>query len=43
MPRLGHLLFESVKAFLAFVPNATALVDDIPNYTNVQPTIQISK
>ena len=41
---MGHLLFESVEAFLAaFVPNATALVDDIPNYTNVQPTIQISE
>jgi uncharacterized protein (TIGR02118 family) len=41
---MGHLLFESVEAFLAaFVPNATALVDDIPNYTNVQPTIKISE
>lgn len=41
---MGHLLFESVEAFLAaFVPNATALVDDIPNYTIVQPTIQISE
>ena len=41
---MGHLLFESVEAFLAaFVPNATALVDDIPNYTDVQPTIQISE
>jgi uncharacterized protein (TIGR02118 family) len=41
---MGHLFFDSVEAFLAaFVPNATALVDDIPNYTNVQPTIQISE
>ena len=41
---MGHLFFESVDAFLAaFVPNAAALVDDIPNYTNVQPTIQISE
>ena len=41
---MGHLLFESLEAFLAaFVTNATALVDDIPNYTNVQPTIQISE
>lgn len=41
---MGHLLFESVEAFLAaFAPNATALVDDIANYTNVQPTIQISE
>jgi uncharacterized protein (TIGR02118 family) len=41
---MGHLFFESLDAFLAaFVPNAAALVDDIPNYTNVQPTIQISE
>jgi uncharacterized protein (TIGR02118 family) len=41
---MGYLLFESAEAFLAaFVPNATALLDDIPNYTNVQPTIQISE
>jgi uncharacterized protein (TIGR02118 family) len=40
---MGHLFFESLDAFLAaFVPNAAALVDDIPKYTNVQPTIQIS-
>jgi len=41
---MGHLLFESLDAFLAaFVPNAAELQGDIPNYTNVQPTIQISE
>ena len=41
---MGHLFFESLEAFLAaFVPNAAALGNDIPNYTNVQPTIQISE
>ena len=41
---MGHLLFESLDAFLGvFVSNAATLVDDIPKYTNVQPTIQISE
>jgi len=41
---LGHLLFESVEAFqTAFAPYAQAILGDIPNYTNTQPTIQISE
>lgn len=41
---LGHLLFESVEAFQkAFEPHAQAIMADIPNYTNLQPTIQISE
>jgi uncharacterized protein (TIGR02118 family) len=41
---MGHLYFESVVAFLAaFVPHAGAIMGDIPNYTNVQPTIQVSE
>jgi len=41
---MGHLFFESLDAFLGvFVSNAATLVDDIPKYTNVQPTIQISE
>ncbi|HXW16340.1 MAG TPA: EthD family reductase [Terriglobia bacterium] len=41
---LGHLSFESVEAFqTAFAPHAQALMADIPNYTNTQPTIQISE
>ena len=40
----GHLLFESVEAFQkAFEPHAQAIMGDIPNYTNLQPTIQISE
>lgn len=40
----GHLLFDSVDAFKeAFGPHAPALLGDIPNFTNVQPTIQISE
>jgi uncharacterized protein (TIGR02118 family) len=39
-----HLLFESVEAFQAsFGPHAQAILSDIPNYTNTQPTIQISE
>jgi uncharacterized protein (TIGR02118 family) len=41
---LGHLLFESLEAFqAAFAAHGPALVADIPNFTNTQPTIQISE
>ena len=41
---MGHLLFDSVEAFLqSFGPHAAAIVGDIPNYTNTQPTIQVSE
>lgn len=40
---MGHLFFESVEAFqAAFAPHATAIMGDIPNYTALQPVIQIS-
>ncbi len=38
-----HMLFESVDAFqAAFGPHAKAIMADIPNYTDIQPTIQVS-
>jgi uncharacterized protein (TIGR02118 family) len=38
------LKFESVAAFeTAFGPNADAIVSDIPNYTDIEPVIQISE
>ena len=41
---MGHLLFDSVEAFQeCFAPHAQAILGDIPNYTNIQPTIQISE
>jgi uncharacterized protein (TIGR02118 family) len=41
---MGHLLFDSVDAFqAAFSQHGPAIVSDIPNYTNTQPTIQISQ
>jgi len=40
---MGHLLFDSVEAFqAAFAPHAAAFMGDIPNYTDIQPVIQIS-
>jgi uncharacterized protein (TIGR02118 family) len=40
----GHLFFESVQAFqAAFGPHAAEITGDVPNYTNAQPTIQISE
>ena len=39
-----HLSFDSMDAFQsAFGPHAEAIMGDIPNYTDVQPTIQISE
>ena len=41
---MGHLYFDSVDAFqAAFGPHAPAILADIPNYTNTQPTIQVSE
>ena len=41
---MGHLFFESVQTFqAAFAPHVAEITADIPNYTNTQPTIQISE
>ncbi len=41
---MGHLYFNSSDAFQsAFGPHAQDILGDIPNYTNIQPTIQISE
>jgi uncharacterized protein (TIGR02118 family) len=41
---MGHLYFDSVAEFqAAFAPHATAIMADIPNYTNIQPVIQVSE
>ena len=41
---IGHLAFESVEAFQSsFAMHGQALVTDIPNFTNIVPTIQISE
>jgi uncharacterized protein (TIGR02118 family) len=41
---MGHLYFDSMEAFqTAFGPHADAIMADIPNYTDIQPTIQFSE
>ncbi len=38
-----HLRFDSVESFQgAFGPHAAAIQGDIPNYSSVQPVIQVS-
>jgi len=41
---LATLRFDSVDAFQqAFIPHAAEIQGDIPKYTNIAPTIQISE
>ena len=41
---IGYITFQSVQAFLdAFAQAGEELVADIPNYTNIEPLIQISE
>ena len=41
---MGHLYLDSVEAFqAAFGPHAAEIMGDVPNYTDIQPSIQISE
>jgi uncharacterized protein (TIGR02118 family) len=41
---MGHLYFDSAEAFeTAFGPHTQEIMADIPNYTDIQPTIQVSE
>jgi uncharacterized protein (TIGR02118 family) len=41
---MGHMLFDSVEEFqAAFGVHAEALMADVPNYTDIQPLIQVSE
>ncbi|WP_166268732.1 EthD family reductase [Marinobacter caseinilyticus] len=41
---MGHLYFDTVTAFQqAFAPHADAIMADLPNFTNIEPVIQISE
>lgn len=41
---IGQLQFDSVGAFQsAFGPHSQEIMGDVPNYTNIQPVIQISE
>ena len=40
---VSYLIFDSVAAFQgAFGPHAAAILADVPNYTNTQPTVLVS-
>lgn len=41
---MGHILFDSVEEFQnAIGPHMEAIMADIPNYTDIQPAVQISE
>jgi len=41
---MGHLLFDSAEAFrAAWAPHAEAIMRDVPNYTTIQPILQVSE
>ena len=41
---IGYLYFDKLSDYqTAFGPHAEQIVNDIPNYTNIQPVIQISE
>jgi uncharacterized protein (TIGR02118 family) len=41
---MGHLYFDSIPAFVeAWTPHAAQIIADIPNYTNLQPQLQVSE
>ena len=43
-PAIAAFLCDSIDGFAqAFTPVATQLLDDIPNYTNIEPVIQFSQ
>lgn len=41
---VGHLHFNAIEDFVASFPaNATAILSDIPNYTDITPMVQINQ
>jgi uncharacterized protein (TIGR02118 family) len=41
---IGYLYFDNLSSFQnSFRPNAEKIRNDIPNYTNIQPVVQISE
>ena len=41
---IGNLYFESLESFQnSFGPNAEKIMGDVPNFTNIQPIVQISE
>lgn len=41
---VGTMYFDSVEAFgNAFGPNAEKIMGDLPNFTNIEPVVQVSE
>ena len=41
---IAHILFDSVDAFgAAFAQHGAEIMADVPNYTDIQPVVQISE
>jgi len=41
---MGNLYFESMESFQnSFGPNAQTIMGDLPNFTNIEPVVQISE
>ena len=41
---MGHMLFDSVEEFQSAIePHMKAILEDIPNYTDIMPAVQISE
>jgi len=41
---MGNLYFDSLASFESnFGPNAPAIMGDVPNFTNIEPVIQINE
>jgi uncharacterized protein (TIGR02118 family) len=41
---MGHLYFETMEAFQSScLPHLNEFVADVPNYTNIEPSLQISE
>lgn len=41
---MGNLYFSSVEEFeKSFGPNSDKIMGDLPNFTNIEPTIQVSE
>lgn len=41
---IGYFYFDRLSAYQnSFGPNAEIIINDIPNYTNIQPIVQISE
>tara|TARA_B100000809_G_scaffold39367_1_gene34463 strand:- start:11229 stop:11552 length:324 start_codon:yes stop_codon:yes gene_type:complete len=41
---MGNMYYNSIKEFqTAFGPNAKQIMDDLPNFTDIEPVVQISE